>query len=98
MYLLITPTGSKYWRLKYRHSGKEKTLALGVYPDVSLAYAREKRDEARKLLTHEVDPGEAKKARKLKQAREADDSFRSIATEWFQTKMGDRSKSHRNRT
>lgn len=98
MYLLITPNGSKYWRLKYRYSGKEKTLALGVYPDVSLADARDRRDDARKLLAHDVDPGEAKKARKRKQVQQADDSFQSIAAEWFQTKMGQRSKSHRDRT
>ena len=62
MYLLVSPNGSKRWRLKYRHIGKEKTLAFGVYPDISLAQARELRDEARKLLANDADPGEAKKA------------------------------------
>lgn len=98
MYLLITPNGSKYWRQKYRYAGKEKTLALGVYPDVSLAQARGKRDDARKLLAADVDPGEAKKSQKLLLSQQADDSFKAIATEWFQTKMCERSKSHQDRT
>ncbi len=98
MYLLVTPGGSKLWRLKYRFVGKEKTLAFGAYPDISLAKARERRDEARQLLANEVDPGEAKKARKQLQTQQAEDSFQAIATEWFQTKMNDRSKSHQDRT
>ena len=52
MYLLLQPNGSKYWRLKYRFAGKEKTLALGIYPHISLGVARDKRDEAKKLLAH----------------------------------------------
>lgn len=61
MYLLVKPNGSKYWRLKYRFVGKEKMLSIGVYPDVSLADARQKRDEARKILAAGGDPGEVKK-------------------------------------
>ena len=98
MYLLVSPNGSKLWRLKYRHIGKEKTLAFGVYPDISLAQARELRDEARKLLANDADPGEAKKARKQLQAQQTDDSFEAIATEWFRIKMSDHSKSHQDRT
>lgn len=98
MYLLVTPNGSKYWRQKYRYAGKEKTLALGVYPDVSLAQARDKRDDARKLLATDVDPGQAKKAHKRLLNQQADDSFKAIAIEWFQTKMCERSKSHQDRT
>ena len=64
MYLEVTPGGSKYWRLKYRFNGKEKKLALGVYPDVPLALARERREAARKLLAQDIDPGENKKAAK----------------------------------
>jgi Arm DNA-binding domain/Phage integrase family len=67
MYLLVKPNGSKYWRLKYRFAGKEKMLSIGVYPDVSLADAREKRKEARKTLASGGDPGEVKKAEKLSQ-------------------------------
>jgi hypothetical protein len=61
MVLLVHPSGSKYWRLRYRF-GKEKMLALGKYPEVSLADARARRDEARKLLANGVDPSENKKA------------------------------------
>lgn len=62
MVLLVHPNGSKYWRLRYRFGGKEKMLALGKYPEVSLADARARRDEARKLLANGVDPSENKKA------------------------------------
>ena len=98
MFLLVSPNGSKYWRLKYRYARKEKSLALGVYPDVSLADARVKRDEARKLLAADLDPGEVKKTRRIEAIQQADDSFLAIATEWFHTKMSNRSKSHRDRT
>ncbi|WP_414444378.1 tyrosine-type recombinase/integrase [Burkholderia sp. 22PA0106] len=79
MYLEISPAGGKYWRLKYRFAQKEKRLALGVYPDVSLAAAREKRDEARKKLAAGVDPGEAKKADKRAAVLAASNSFESVA-------------------
>ena len=64
LFLLVTPSGSKYWRLKYFFAGKEKLLALGVYPEVSLADARERRAQARKVLAAGNDPGEAKKEAK----------------------------------
>lgn len=67
MVLLVHPNGSKYWRLRYRFAGKEKMLALGKYPEVSLADARARRDEARKLLANGVDPSENKKAVKVEQ-------------------------------
>jgi len=56
LYLEITPSGGTWWRLKYRFNGKEKRLSLGVYPDVSLALARERREEKRKLLAENIDP------------------------------------------
>lgn len=59
MYLEVMPNGSRYWRLKYRFGGKEKRLALGVYPEITLADAREKRADARKLLASGVDPSSA---------------------------------------
>jgi len=62
LYLEVAPAGGKWWRLKYRFGGKEKRLSLGVYPDVSLRQARERRDEARKLLTTEIDPSQHRKA------------------------------------
>ena len=64
MYLLVHPTGSKYWRLKYRLAGKEKVLALGVYPEISLAEARIRRDDARLLIREGRDPGVAKQLQK----------------------------------
>ncbi len=65
MHLLVHPNGSRYWRLQYRYGGKQKMLALGVYPDVSLADARARRDEARKLLANGIDPGEKREMIRL---------------------------------
>lgn len=79
MFLLVTPSGGKWWRFKYRFKGKEKLLSLGVYPDVSLKEARERRDEARKLLANGIDPSEMRKAEKNSQA----DSFEEVAREWY---------------
>ena len=61
MFLLVTPAGGKWWRLKYRFHGKEKQLSLGAYPAVSLADARARRDEAKRLLANGVDPSEKRK-------------------------------------
>ena len=82
MYLLVTPNGGKCWRLKYRFGGKEKVLAIGTYPEISLAEAREKRDAARKLLANGVDPGEAKKAQKAATVAKTENSFEVVAREW----------------
>lgn len=81
MVLLVHPNGSKYWRLRYRFGGKEKMLALGKYPEVSLADARARRDEARKLLANGVDPSENKKAVKVEQEQEAI-TFEVVARDW----------------
>lgn len=62
LYLLVTPAGRKYWRLKYRFLDKEKLLVLGVYPDVGLAATRKKRDEAREKLAAGIDPGKARRS------------------------------------
>ena len=83
LYLEVSPTGGKWWRLKYRFVGKEKRLSLGVYPDVKLAKAREKRDEARKLLADGIDPSENRKAVKATKAERATNSFEVVAREWF---------------
>lgn len=85
MYLLINTNGSKYWRMKYRFAGKEKMLSIGVYPDVTLADAREKRSEARKLLAAGGDPGEAKR-KKNRAAMSLQNTFEAIAREWHQSK------------
>lgn len=82
LYLEVMPNGSKYWRLKYRFLDKEKRLALGVYPTVSLKEAREKRDEAKKQLAQGLDPSNVKKEEKLKALSEQDSSFEQVAMEW----------------
>jgi hypothetical protein len=84
LYLEVTTNGSRYWRLKYRYAGKEKRLAFGVYPEVSLAQAREKRDAAKKLLSAGSDPGEVKKAEKIAQKLNYENTFEAIAREWHQ--------------
>jgi integrase len=84
MYLLVSPNGGKYWRLKYRFAGKEKTLALGTYPTLSLAEAREKRFDAKKQITNGIDPSQEKKQKKLQQYINAENSFENIAREWYQ--------------
>lgn len=83
LYLEVSPTGGKWWRLKYRFAGKEKRLSLGVYPDVSLKDARDRRDAARKLLANGVDPSENRKATKASQADQAANSFEVVAREWY---------------
>lgn len=79
LYVLLHPNGSRYWRLKYRFNGREKALALGVFPDVSLARARDLRDDARRQLAAGIDPGAAKRAAKQAEG----ESFEAIAREWF---------------
>lgn len=82
MYIEVMPSGSKYWRFKYRFGGKEKRLAFGVYPDVSLALARQRRDDARKLLANDVDPGVLKQQSKRMSKEVAANSFEIVAREW----------------
>ena len=99
LYLEVAPSGGKWWRFKYRFSGKEKRLSLGVYPDVPLASrivkdeetrkpktikgAREKRDEARALLAAGIDPSAARKAENREAAGRAANSFEAVAREWY---------------
>ena len=83
LYLEIAPAGGKWWRLKYRFRGKEKRLSLGVYPDVGLKEARDRRDAARKLLANGVDPGEHRKAQNADSSERAENSFGILAREWF---------------
>jgi integrase len=83
LYLLIKPDGARYWRLKYRFAGKEKLLALGVFDEVSLAEARERRDDAKRSLRDGVDPVAERKARKLRDRHAAANSFKAVADEWM---------------
>ena len=94
MYLLVTPRGGKCWRLKYRYAGKEKTLALGIFPDVALDEARSARDIARKQLAQGVDPGEVKKAEKATKRAESSSSFSLVAREWWNKQSGVWSEDH----
>jgi hypothetical protein len=79
----VVPAGGKWWRFKYRFAGKEKLLSFGTYPDVSLKDAREKRDQTRKLLAADIDPGAHRKAHKAARAATDADSFETVAREWF---------------
>jgi integrase len=83
LFLLLSPAGGKWWRLKYRFGGKEKLLSMGTYPEVSLKDARQRRDDARKLLADGVDPSANKKAVKAAQGERAANSFETVAREWF---------------
>jgi hypothetical protein len=81
LYLLVTPSGGKLWRLKYRIEDKQKGLAFGAYPEISLADARQRREDARKLIANGVDPGALKKAQKIIELDHGA-TFRNIAIEW----------------
>lgn len=86
LYLEVTPSGSKYWRWKYRFNGKENRLAFGVYPEVSLEEAREKRNQARKLLADGKDPSGVRKQERLISQIAYENTFENIAREWHDTK------------
>ncbi len=94
LFLLVTPSGGKWWRLKYRFAGKEKLLSLGVYPDISLKAARERREEARRLLAEGIDPGQHRKATKNMQADRAANSFEAVAREWYAKNLPTWAASH----
>lgn len=83
LYLEVAPSGGKWWRLKYRINGKEKRISLGVFPDVTLKEARDKRDAARKQLANGIDPGEHRKAAKASKADDGTNGFEVVAREWF---------------
>jgi len=83
LYIEIAPSGGKWWRLKYRFSGKEKRLSLGVFPIVGLKDARDGRDEARRQLAKKIDPGLLRKANTAMQAERASNCFEAVAREWY---------------
>lgn len=82
LFMIVTPAGGKWWRFKYRFDNKEKLLSLGVYPDVGLKDARERRDAARKLIASSIDPGQHRKAHKATTQNRAANSFEVVAREW----------------
>ena len=94
MYLEITPGGSKYWRMKYRVAGKEKLLALGVYPEVSVSNACHARDEAKKLIRAGTDPSDAKKQAKQQAIIKSENTFEIVAREWHEKQLNRWSKDH----
>ena len=110
LFLLVQPNGGKWWRFKYRFAGKEKLLSFGTYPEVSLATARAKRDEARKQVAAGVDPSEQRKVEKAKLADAIDSAkreveglptigtFEAVAWDWFNAKISHLSDSHKTRT
>ena len=97
LFLLVRKDGSKYWRLKYRFGDKEKLLALGVYPDVSLAEARNEMRAAKEILRGNQDPSLLRKQKKQQQKVAGANTFEAVAIEWWQNKKGDWSESHADR-
>jgi len=83
MYLEIAPAGGRWWRFKYRLAGKERRISLGVYPDVGLAEARDRREQARKQVAAGIDPAEQRRAEKIALLERSENTFDAIAREWF---------------
>jgi integrase len=98
MYLEVQPSGSKWWRHKFRFGGKEKLLSLGVYPETSLAEARRRRQEARDLLARGIDPSVVRKAQRTARTTPVADSFEAVAREWLAAKSSGWSADHATRT
>lgn len=94
LYLEIAPSGGKWWRFKYRFHNKEKRISLGVYPDVSLAAARERRDEARRLLANGIDPSQHRQATKQAKAGLLENGFETVTREWHAKQLKVWSASH----
>ena len=92
LFLLVQPSGGKLWRLKYRVDGREKKLGLGTYPDVSLAEARRRRDDARELLAGGKDPSREKQRDKVRSRLQADNTFTAIASEFCDKRKRDGDK------
>ena len=86
LYLEVSPNGGKWWRLKYRFHGKEKRISLGVYPDVSLKVARDRRGDARTLLADGIDPSQHRKTQKQEQKEIIANTFEALAREWYEKK------------
>ena len=95
LYLLVTSTGGKLWRFKYRIGGKEKLISLGAYPEVGLADARDRRTEARRLVESGIDPSQHKKA--SRHLSHGDNTFKSVALAWHAYNQQAWSKKHSDR-
>ena len=95
LFLQVTPKGGKWWRLKYRFEGKEKSISLGVYPHISLSQARERKDAAKKLLAMDINPSENRKETKALNKLNTENTFESVAREWWQSHMTNKAESHK---
>jgi len=95
LFLFLSPSGKKLWRMAYRFERKEKLLSFGEYPTVSLKDAREHREKAKRLLAKGIDPAAHKKAAKAERLSETKDTFRNIALEWHETRTAEFSDKHR---
>lgn len=94
LYMLVRPDGAKYWRLKYYYLGKEKLLAIGVYPMITLAEAREARSRAKKFLKDDIDPLAAKKEKKRSAIKNSQNTFKAVALEWHKNQRDKWSENH----
>ncbi len=83
LYLEVTPQGGRYWRMKYRHAGKEKRIALGVFPEVSIAEARKRRDDARSKLRDDIDPSAQRRTERDAEKRAARGTFGAVCADWL---------------
>jgi integrase len=97
LYLAVFPTGGKSWRFKYRYGGKEKLLTFGQWPAMSLAAARKKRDEARRLLAEGIDPGAERQAERARREALAANTFEAVAREWIERHLSKKSQAYRER-
>jgi integrase len=97
LYLIVNPNGGKWWRLKYRLDGKEKTISLGTYPEVTLAQARGKRDDARALVAAKTDPSHHRKETKTQARLAAQNTFEAVANEWHSLHNKSKSERHQQR-
>lgn len=95
--ILITSSGGKWWRFRYRHLGKPKLMSMGTYPEVSLQQARAKRDEARALVAKDIDPGRDRKEQKQKAILDASNTFEAVANEWHALHNKNKSERHQQR-
>jgi len=95
LFLFIPQTGSKLWRMAYRYDGKSKLLSFGAYPTVSLKEARERKEDAKRLLSKGIDPGVQKKQLHQDKLAAEHDSFKNIALEWYANQTADLTAKHR---
>ena len=98
LYLFVNTKGARYWRYDYRFAGARKTLALGVYPEVSLKDARERHAGAREMLANNLDPSAEKKLQKLRADVESNNTFAAVADEWRERHLAEKSQSYRVRS